>query len=256
MKFTKGDSVVSLDKLWFLQKRHAARYASLQPPKPTNPSHDLEEIAVKPILKALDQQALQDPDRFSLYTSIPEDSRFELVRSILWADAQNYTSPDEFISRQVYFFTPPTTSNLASTQYRLILHQLPPEINSEVPSSTFLPLLQTLHDISDQDWSKAELKSRIASIIDQGSAGTIEEIKKANELPDGMELESAVKKAWVKMVHGYIRWAIMAGMHGPDGSETMRILGRSESLRRLETAGDLLQSTNEDEGGQIQEAKL
>lgn len=241
MKFTKGDTVVSLEKLWFLQKRHATRYASLQPPKPSNPSHDLEEIAVKPILKSLDQQAVQDPDRFSCYMSIPEgDSRFEFVRSILWADTQNYSTPDDFISRQVYFFTAPTSSALSSTRYRLILHQLPLKINDEVPTSSFLPLLQTFHDIADQDWNKAELKARIAKIIDQGSAGTVVEMKKANEIPDGMELELVTRKAWVKLVHGYIRWAIMASMHGPDGAETMRILGRAESLRRLEAAGKIL----------------
>jgi glutamyl-tRNA synthetase len=258
MKFTKGDTVVSLEKLWFLQKRHAARYASFQPPKPSNPSHDLEELAVKPLLNALSHQALQDPERFSFYRTIPEgDARFEFVRSIVWADAQNYTSPEDFISREAYFFASLTPSILASNRYRLVLHHLPLEINRTVPESTFLPLVQTIYDISEQKWSKTELKARITSIVEKGSAGTLDEMRKESALLDEMELEFTVKKSWVKLVHGYIRWAMVARMPGPDGAETMRILGRSESLRRLDAAREVLQMSNEmDERDEVSSKKM
>lgn len=246
MKFTKGDTVVSLEKLWFLQKRHAARYASLQPPKPTNPSHDLEELAVKPIMRSLDRQFLRAPDRFSFYRTLPEGSaRLDFVRLLLWADALNYTSPDDFILRHVYFFAQPTSVALLSNPYRLVLYQLPPETNNTLSTSKFLPMFQTIYDVSEQDWSKSELKARITNIVDKGTAETLEELKKMNKDLYGSKIESMVHKSWGNLVHGYIRWATMVGKPGPGGADTMAILGRTETLRRLKVAGDILQRSSE-----------
>lgn len=246
MKFTKGDTVVSLEKLWFLQKRHAARYASLQPPKPINPSHDLEELAVKPIMRSLDRQFLRAPHRFSFYRTLPEGSaRLDFVRLLLWADALNYTSPDDFILRHVYFFAQPTSVALLSNSYRLVLYQLPPEANNTLPTSKFLPMFQTIYDLSEQDWSKPELKARIANIVDNGIAETLEELKKTNKDLYGSKIDSTVHKSWGNLVHGYIRWATMVGKPGPGGADTMAILGRTESLRRLKVAEDILQRSSD-----------
>lgn len=246
MKFTKGDAVVALEKLWFLQKRHAVRYASLQPPKPTNPSHDLEELAVKPIMNFLDRQTLQDSDRFSFYRTIPEGStRFDFIRSLLWADAHNYSSPDDFISRHVYFFSQPPSLILSSNPYGPVLYQLPPEVNNIVPTSTLLAKFQAIHDLPEQDWNKTELKARITSIVNQGTAETLEELKKVNNALDDTKLEFTANKSWGSLVHGYIRWAIMAGKPGPSGAETMAILGRTESLRRMKVAEDILRTRSE-----------
>jgi glutamyl-tRNA synthetase len=237
---------VSLEKLWFLQKRHAARYASLQPPKPSNPSHDLEELAVKPILKFLDNSASHQPDRFPFYNALPEgEARFNFVRSIVWADAQNYTDPEEFISRNNYFFVSPTAEELASNAHHIKLHNVPSDLTHTIPSSSFLLFFQNIGEIPEQDWNKAVLKSWITSIVDQGSMMSIGELRK--EEKGSEELEALVKKAWAKLVHGYIRWAIMAGRPGPDGSEIMRILGRQECLRRLDAAGKVLLAREEEE---------
>ena len=240
MKFTKGETIVSLEKLWFLQKRHASRYASTQPPKPSNPSHDLEELAVKPLLNSLDQEALQDPDRFSFYISLLErDARFELIRSLVWTDVKNYTSPDDFIARHATLFASPTPSTLTPKRPSLTLHHLPLEANVTVPAPEFVQLVQPLCDIPEHEWNATELKARIDSIVEKGSAGTIEEIKKENEAQDAVELERRAKKSWSTLVHSYIRWAIMAGVPGLEGVKVMIILGRSESLKRLEVAREV-----------------
>lgn len=242
MKFTKGETIVSLEKLWFLQKRHAARYASTQPPKPSNPSHDLEELVVKPVLNSLQQHALENPDRFSFYTSVPEgDARFDLVRSLVWADVKNYTGPDDFITRHANLFAPPTPSTLGLSRPSLTLHHLPLEANVAIPTSTFLQLMQPLYDIPEHEWNPTDLKARIDSILEKGIEGTIEEMKKENESLDPVGLRSGLKKSWSALVHSYIRWAIVAGLPGLESGKVMMILGRSESLKRLEVARDALQ---------------
>lgn len=238
MKFTRGDTKVALEKLWFLQRRHASRYAASQPPKPSNPSHDLEELAVKPILASVERQALQDPARFSFYTSIPEgEARFEFLRSIIWADASNYTTPDDFISRSTYLFTPPTPSTLASNRPYTSLHHFRDEANSEVPLPIIHRYFQILLNVPEGEWYKTELKARIEVIVKEGTAGSIKNLPKT-EASGGMEQESAVQKSWQKLVHTYIRSALVGGMPGPNSVDTMLILGRSESLRRLEAAAN------------------
>jgi glutamyl-tRNA synthetase len=245
-KFTKGDTVVSLEKLWFLQRRHASRYASIQPPKPPNPSHDLEKLAVKPTLTLVEHHARQDPEHFSFYGSLPEDRRFDFVRAIIWADSQNYSTPYDFISRHVYFFTAPTPSTLVATRPSLKLYGVLPELAHSTLHATLLGFFQDLSEIKEQDWNTAELKRYTTSIVDQGTAKSIEELRSQQIWSE--ELKPVLKKAWAKLVHGCIRWAIMAGMPGPDGAETMRILGRSESLRRLEVAEEILQSSDKEVG--------
>ena len=49
-----------------------------------------------------------------------------------------------------------------------------------------------------------------------------------------------VEKSWTKLMHQYLRWALVASKPGPDGVETMRILGREETGRRLATAEEAL----------------
>src|SRR5450756_326963 len=116
MKYTRGDTVVGFEKLWFLQKRHAARYASTQAKSPYDqkPSHSLVELAVKPILALLEQPSTSSD--FSFYKSIGQPGdRQNLVQRLVFADAQNYTNPSEFLQRNAYFFTPPSVETLNAT---------------------------------------------------------------------------------------------------------------------------------------------
>lgn len=45
--------------------------------------------------------------------------------------------------------------------------------------------------------------------------------------------QQVIKKSWMRLVHGYIRWAIAGGQSGPDGADCMAILGKEETLRRF-----------------------
>jgi glutamyl-tRNA synthetase len=50
-------------------------------------------------------------------------------------------------------------------------------------------------------------------------------------------------KAFKKELYHYLRWALCAGTPGPGIPETMEILGRAESIRRLEEARRLLMAS-------------
>lgn len=234
MKFTKGDTIVSFEKLWFLQRRHAARYASIQPPI-------LEDLALKPLLKELKDTTVSQ--NLTFYSTIPEGKpREDYVRSLLLADISNYTLPPGFVKRNLYFFATPTIDELRSMSCEFILHNIPSEITRKIDPAVFLKLGK-FDDIEEQDWNTVSIKSRIEHIVAQGSATSIAELGNQEiSMPDP---ELAIKKAWKRLAMSYFRWALVCGQPGPDTTETMRILGRKESLTRLENSRKVLEEGQE-----------
>jgi glutamyl-tRNA synthetase len=248
MKYTRGDTIVSSEKLWFLQKRHAAKYAAIAPENVHNPSHDLTSLAVKPILTLLSHRTSAAPEQSSFYLSLPEEARGAYIQSIVYADAQslNYTNPASFLARNTHFFVAPTVAQLVNSIPTFKLRRVPTGLVFSVPPETLLLSFGNFSEIPESRWNTAEIKGWINSIIDQGSAGSLAELGDGVE---GMgEAEMVVKKAWAKLAHGYVRWAIVAGMPGPGGAETMQILGKRECVRRLEVARDVVVGRIENEG--------
>ncbi|KAF8852268.1 glutamyl-tRNA synthetase [Acephala macrosclerotiorum] len=229
MKYTRGDSVVSFEKLWYLQRKHAARYAS--PPFSGNPRQSLTELAVKPMVRNLDSRI--STENLPLYAAFPEgEKRESYVRDILIADAQNYTTPTEFTARNIYFFVRPGKKKLRQSPPALKLHNVPSTINPF--SSCTLALFRNLSSIPDSEWNLASIKEMTNFIINRGVLTSMEEAKASKHVEEGTE--AVVKKAWSKLIYGYLRWATFGGNQGPDGSETMRILGKEEIVARLENA--------------------
>lgn len=62
----------------------------------------------------------------------------------------------------------------------------------------------------------------------------------------------AADKRFKKELYHYLRWALSAGAPGPGIPETMRILGRAESVRRLEEGRRLTAELAEGGQGQTQ----
>lgn len=209
----------------------------MQPPKPPTQFHDLEEIAVKPMLAALNHHLVFNPEDFELYALIPETDRFNYVREIVWADAQNYTSFDDFITRHTYFFNTPSEESLTRSSIPPRLAGLPNGVGHMAVDRSALQLLfESLCEIEKKDWTDETLKQRLDSIVDRGTSDTINKMQSSPTWSD--DFTPQVRKSWDKLIHEYIRWALMAWMPGPSGVKTMRILGREECLRRFDRAAN------------------
>jgi len=239
MKYTRGDTVVAFEKLDFLQKKHAARYASLSRiQNPTTPSHDLMELAVKPVIELIASEHSRD---FTFYGGPGNSSPEKYVHSVLCADARNYLTPSNFVDRNTYFFTAPPKSILTRTIPALKLHNVPAERHNVAPEDPIL-FFDEFSQIPASEWTSEEIKRIGNLIISQRTHRSIEELRSAKAWSE--ELDLRFQKAWSKFVHQYLRWAISAGMPGPDGAETMSILGRKEALNRFKTAKDVIKSVH------------
>lgn len=258
MKYTRGDTVVAFEKLWFLQKRHAARYASAQREAPWDqePSHSLLELSVKPILALLEQHSASSDSSF--FRSYPGPSARETrecwVQQLVFADAQNYTNPADFIERNFFLFTPPSVAILTDSVPALKLHKIPLQFLDTVSPATIADLCRKLQDIPDYLWSEETMQMYSGAILEKAVNLTME--KSSADLPTGEALNEmllSLEKAWLKLIRQYLRWALVAGKPGPDIFLAMRILGFEETCRRLTAAAELLKSLNSDEADRKRE---
>ncbi|KAK6611701.1 glutamyl-tRNA synthetase [Botrytis cinerea] len=215
MKYTRGDSVVTFEKLNFIQRKHAARYKELRrSDEPIPPSQDLLELAAKPILNVM--KTLPEFEDLIFYNSLDLESR-----------------------------TPPHK-----------LHSAPEGVIYAIPSD-FINSFNALSSISIENWNAPELKGFTNLVVDQGTMMSTAEFT-ASGKPYTEDAQKVIKKSWMKLVHAYLRWAIAGGQSGPDTADIMAILGREESLRRLEVAKEImedhLRTLEQAEGGSVVES--
>ncbi|KKK14919.1 glutamyl-tRNA synthetase [Aspergillus rambellii] len=190
LKITRGNTVVAFEKLWFLQKAHAQRFAANGGPQ----FDKLTSMVSKAVQSTTPTEQLAN--------ILQSRSLNEYVMPLLQADAKSFTNASEFVQRNFTFFTtklerPVYTPTAGSTIAMSTLHTaaaalcLVPERNRNTPGS---------------------------------GEGEEEKIRIATE------------KAFKKELYHYLRWALSAGAPGPGIPETMQILGRAESVRRLQEA--------------------
>jgi glutamyl-tRNA synthetase len=238
LKFTKGDTAVSFEKMWFLQKKHALRYASTSSDNQLGtPQQNLDILAGKPVTERL-RRLVQDGCNLDFYSNLPEQQQRQLVSALVKADAQNYTSASEFVDRNISMFQTPTADMLHEGRARIVkaAELLPDTYDFEHFHSRF----DEIQRLDVDEWEIEKLKICTENIIKDSVESSDKPITEACT-----EAKTSVSKFWSTFAHIYVRWAISAGRPGPDGALTMSLLGKEETVRRLSLAKDKLHSALE-----------
>ncbi|KAH2182700.1 hypothetical protein KXV74_003488 [Aspergillus fumigatus] len=225
LKITRGNTVVAFEKLWFLQKAHAQRFAATGGPV-------FDEMVTK-VSQAVEETYPAD----QLATILDSRPLTEYIPPLLKADAKSYTNAPEFVQRNSTFFT----TTLTRPPYTPIsTHN-----DTTIPITALHTAAAALALVPASHWTIETHRSNIASY--DGSAAVLptpastSPSETAPESPDA-DAEKArlnADKAFKKDLYHYLRWALSAGAPGPGIPETMEILGRAESLRRLQEAREL-----------------
>ncbi|KAI9734476.1 MAG: Glutamate--tRNA ligase mitochondrial [Claussenomyces sp. TS43310] len=229
LKFTTGDTVVTFDKLLFLQKAHARRYADIG-------NEGEISLMTKPIKAVLKTSKL---DR-SLDHILAGRSQEDYIRKLVSADARNYTSATAFVERNKFFFTTPMEADLISTRPHLRHSRVPKGVTNPVKAEEVAKAISYLDSVSVEQWNLESIKNAINMII---SIKVEEDHRAINTETEDVQTEKMLGKAWASLIFGYVRWALTAQMHGPDAAASMDILGRAETLSRLSTAAKVLKQT-------------
>lgn len=114
MKFTKGNTTVNLEKLWFLQRAHAERAAKLYSADKNDKAGATVETMVDAIIKEL-PTLLKDHDaeQRRISRDVADRNLVKIsdlrtyIRNIVVSDARNYTTPPAFLQRNRFFFVEP-----------------------------------------------------------------------------------------------------------------------------------------------------
>ncbi|KAB8239263.1 glutamate--tRNA ligase MSE1 [Aspergillus alliaceus] len=220
LKITRGNTVVAFEKLWFLQKAHALRFA-------TNRSSEFEEMVSK-----VSEAAEETYPTQQLAPILQSRSLAEYVSPLLHADAKSYTNASEFVQRNSTFFTttlnrppyaPVASSNKASSQ--------------AIPMKAIHTAAAALSLVPESHWNVETHKFNITSY--DGASAILPEETGADtygSAEEAAKAQVAADKAFKKELYHYLRWALSASAPGPGIPETMVILGRAEALRRLQEA--------------------
>ncbi|EFE42728.1 hypothetical protein TRV_02448 [Trichophyton verrucosum HKI 0517] len=209
---TKGNTVVAFEKLWFLQKAHAKRYAAEGGPQ----FEAITQQVVNAVLRRFTPENLSP-----LLKGRPLN---KYVASLLQEGARSYTTAEEFVTQNETFFTqaisrPAYTSAAAAAKY--------PSSEPAIPISTLHTAAAVLTMIPEEHWTAEIHRSNIASYIFSDTSVST---------PDGDASIAKTEQGARKELFHYLRWALSGGAPGIGIPNTMEILGRDETVRRLQDA--------------------
>jgi glutamyl-tRNA synthetase len=158
---------------------------------------------------------------------------FQYISLLLRADAKSYTNVEEFLSRNNTFFT----TSLNRPPY--VATSSKKSSHAETSSSVHVPV-STLHIaatalclVPESHWTAETHRLNIASYNGAAAVDFLDSDKSV------AEEDLAADRAFKRELYHFLRWALSAGAPGPGIPETMEILGRTESIRRLEEARGL-----------------
>ncbi|KAE8145370.1 Glutamyl-tRNA synthetase [Aspergillus avenaceus] len=218
LKITRGNTVVAFEKLWFLQKAHAQRFAATNSP-------EFDDMVTKL------SKTVQETYPEEQYKSILQSRNLaEYIPPLLKADAKSFTTAPEFLTRNSTFFT----TTLSRPAYA------PKDPKSNVPITSLHTATAALTLVPESHWTIPTHKQNITS-YDGASALLPEPLSPTDgkEVQEEGEARITADKTFKKELYHYLRWALSGSAPGPGIPETMVILGRDESLRRLKEARQL-----------------
>lgn len=239
LKFTKGNTIVRMEKLWFLQKQHVAR--AIESAKAANTTEPIQDL-----IDAVAEEVVITDTSF-LQRHIGEDKPyFDLkayIRDILLVDSKSYQTPTQFLERNRYFFdydaalVPENAANYDNAEIltpellvKLVEQILQEEEDFASTTTTNNPRSTTNDDGRLLDSHITSISSKIHSNIhtsllhhigaDEESLATNEDLKRSYK---------SLNKALMR----HLREKLSYGLPGPGIGQIMAVLGYQECCRRL-----------------------
>ncbi|KAG9790287.1 Glutamate-tRNA ligase, mitochondrial [Exophiala dermatitidis] len=218
LKITKGNTIVSFDKLQYLQIKHARRRV---------------EAAGEPFEQMIRDVAVAVLERYGaarVTEFLGRRSLRDVLATILKVPSLPYRSAADFAENQCsIFFKPAATTPEQLDQFDFD----PAHLHSLRVAASTLCL------IPESQWSEQVHHSQLRMLEQQvpiaetdGTTTTVEEAA-------GATAASVAK--WKRDLYHYLRWALLGGARGPAIAATLEILGRETSVARIQAANRLAQ---------------
>jgi glutamyl-tRNA synthetase len=197
LKFTRGNTIVSFDKLGFLQQQHTRRYIEQGSGTFQKMVHEVSE--------AIGRQHDAPKIQILLRGRRLED----VVAIMLRAGKNDFQSPSQFAQRCSIYFEP-----------------LPSRLSFDKTGSFAVEKLATaaaaLCFLPAESWTAEAHRQNILALQPDASASTPE--------------PKVLRQTWKKDFYSFLRQALLGGAPGPAIHETMEILGKEICTERIRSA--------------------
>ncbi|GAB7344330.1 hypothetical protein MBLNU457_2195t1 [Dothideomycetes sp. NU457] len=233
LKFTRGNTIVTLDKLWFLQKYHAKRRIddAANQEAPTPGFVELADIVRKGVQARFAYKDTED--------IIGSQNLQTYVRSILLIDRGSFENLTSYIDRNTYFFSRTVASAQQATSSTTdvttdVDNELLIEAVAEFASNP--ELQKVLRNTPDRSGENIKELWQSISVKSKGCNDMINQICHERARPlvtEGEVAKSPQYKAWVKAMHGALRQRLTYGASSPSTGLVMAVLGYHECKHRL-----------------------
>lgn len=149
----------------------------------------------------------------------------EYIAPLIRADAKSYTTAAEFVKRNTTFFA----RKLDRAPYTFTSTDSSLDSTPTVPMQALHIAAAALTLVPPAHWAVETHRVNITSY--DGSDSVI--------VPETIDSPVPTDKVFKKELYHYLRWALSASAPGPGIPETMAILGREETVRRIQDAKTL-----------------
>ncbi|KAK5204840.1 Glutamate--tRNA ligase mitochondrial [Exophiala xenobiotica] len=201
LKITKGNTIVSFNKLEYLQVRHARRRIQAKGPQ-------FEQMVRDLAVAVLDRYGAQRVMDFLG----PARKLQDVLTTMLNIESFKYRSPTDFAEQLAIFFEEPEPDSLPFTA-----HASDPDVDVSLMHYLRVAAATVCLVPGGSSWSEEVHSSQL----------------KALEIPPDENVDAG---AWKKALYHYLRWALAVGSKGPPVAATLDILGRETSVQRIQAA--------------------
>lgn len=219
MRFTKGNTTVTGEKLLFLQRAHAALAIEANSPN--------RDDMIRAVIACI--KSRHEIDKAPNGTDLPT-----YLSNLLAVDGKRYESPEQYYQRTESFFTtpdlPPDPIDPSSLRIKLpgcILH---------LPITLLTNAAAKLAKVPANEWTADRLNLHCRSIVFALQTDALSMTRRSEESP---AFKKKASKEFSALLFHYLRVALLAGGEGPGINMTMEVLGREvvrERLQRLQDA--------------------
>lgn len=227
LKFSKGDIMVSMEKLPFLQEKHLRKL--VQDGKVTDTATFTRHV-LQPIKNIVDKVESARKCGATAYESIPVEKLGEPLPHARILDEPFWRYiPEHIHPRRGTVDQSEPAYVVAVQQLRFHFWEIPEaelrrsfEVAQLKPASQAMPLLISyLTAVEEECWEPKMLQQTVKQIDNDPRLDALSE-----ERP----------KSKPMLLWALVRWALAALLSGPSTTEIMFLLGREETLRRLDVA--------------------
>lgn len=247
LKFTKGNAMVRMEKLCFLQRKHIAEQISL-----ANEQNSFKPI--QPILSQIEQEARKTYPDFFLWDQFAHKA-FGSVNgfsvfcaAILSLDPSNYQNAAQWVERNRYFFhfdpaLIPPEKDFYDSNHRVSASDL-----RECGEALIDHCEGLINHVSARWAPRLASAENIAEVVHEPALESDACFEK--DVPNYLELAVGKREELMKPFMMFLREKIAMGMPGPNIGSVMAVLGPYECAERLRSALGLDDDTldKEDDG--------